>query len=103
MITEIVTFPLPAGCDREGALKLYRQTAEKWASNTDLVRKYYFFDKERCLGGGVYIWRSQDAAVRWHGDDYRNMVRSLYGASPEISIFDVVIDVDPTSGSVTEL
>src|SRR5262249_49847822 len=82
MITEIVTFPLPPGCDREGALKLYRQTAENWARNPDLVRKYYFFDPERGLGGGVYIWRSRDAAGRWHGDDYRNMVRGLYGSAP---------------------
>jgi len=102
MITEIVFFDLPRGTDRAAAMALYRQSAEKWLANPDLVEKFYFFDAARCTGGGVYVWRSREAAARWHGEDYRVMVRSLYGSEPRIQILDTLIRVDPVGGELTE-
>lgn len=82
-------------------MDLYRQSASKWLANPDLVQKYYFFDQEGPTGGGIYIWRSRDAALRWHGEEYRAMVRSLYGAEPQIQILDALLHVDPVLGVVT--
>ncbi len=103
MIVEIVKFELPAGTTRADALALYRKSAPQWLANRDLAQKYYFFDPVRCVGGGVYIWRSREAAERWHGEDYRRMVGSLYGAEPQIEILDALIHVDPSAGALAEL
>lgn len=102
MIIEIVFFDLPPGADRAAALALYRQSAGKWLANPDLVEKFYFFDTAQCLGGGVYVWRSREAASRWRGEDYRETIRSLYGSEPRIQILDALICVDPVGGKVTE-
>ncbi|MGO9772650.1 MAG: hypothetical protein ACLPSW_24480 [Roseiarcus sp.] len=103
MVTEIVFFALPKGTTRADALALYRRTADKWLANPDLVEKYYFFDEERSLGGGVYVWRTREAARRWHGEEYQRMVQSLYGAPPRMQILDALIHVDPIAGRIEEL
>jgi hypothetical protein len=103
MIAEIVDFDLPPGTDRGAALALYRQSAMKWVANPDLIEKFYFFEKSGCVGGGVYFWRSHEAANRWHGEDYRGMVRSLYGSEPRIRILDALMHVDAVAGTCTEL
>ena len=103
MIVEIVFIDLRPGTDRQAALALYRQTAEGWLANPDLIEKYYFFDEARSLGGGVYLWPTREAAERWHGEDYRRMVRSRYGSEPRIQRLDALIHVHPGTSSLTEL
>jgi hypothetical protein len=95
MIVEIVSFDLPPGTTRADALALYRKTAATWLTNKDLLEKYYVFDAENLRGGGIYIWPTREAARHWHGEDYRRMVMSLYGAPPKIQLLDAVIRVDP--------
>jgi hypothetical protein len=57
MPTIALTFiDLPKGTTRSQALEMYRQTAESWRVNGDLIEKYYYFDEDRSIGGGVYIW-----------------------------------------------
>lgn len=102
MITEIVTFALPAGIDREQVARKFRQTAPAWSKNQDLVQKFYFFDAARSLGGGVYVWKTKAAALRWHGEDYRQRIRSLYGSEPAMAYYDTVLVVDNLRGDVTE-
>ena len=94
MVTELVFFPLPRGTTREELLAKYRQTAPAWSQNEDLVQKFYFFDAVNGRGGGVYVWKSKDAAHRWHGDEYRARIRALYGAAPELTCFDTLRVVD---------
>ncbi len=103
MITELVFIDLPRGTARADALSMYRRTAEAWRANTDLVEKYYFFDEAHSVGGGVYIWPSRDEAAKWHGEDYRQKVLSIYGSLPRIQIFDALIHVDPRRGLLQEL
>jgi hypothetical protein len=103
MITELVFIDLPKGTTRSQALAMYRQTAESWRVNTDLVGKYCFFDEERSIGGGVYIWPSRAEAERWHGDAYKEKVLSVYGAPPRIQILDALIHVDPRRGLLQEV
>jgi hypothetical protein len=96
MVTEIVTFGLPPEATRESVLAAFEQTAPTWAENPDLIRKYYVFDGERRLAGGVYLWRERSDAARWHGTQFRARVRELYGAEPEFQIFETPIVVDNT-------
>ena len=102
MIIELVFIELRKGITRDEVMALYRHTAPAWAKNPDLITKYYFFNEERSLGGGVYIWTSKEAALRGHGEEYRARVRELYGSEPRISHFDTMIVVDNILKEVSE-
>ncbi len=101
-VLEWVEFDLPPGTTREAALALYRGTASSWAANPDLLAKTYVYDAATGTGGGLYIWRSREAAARWHGDDYRRMIGERYGSAPRIRLADALLEVadgkvlDPT-------
>jgi len=103
MIITVVTFGLPPSTRRADALALYQGSAPRWASNPDLVEKTYFFSADRSLGGGVYHWRSLEAARRWHGEDYRRQIRERYGSEPRIDMFEAVLHVDTATKAVVEV
>lgn len=102
VITEIVNFDLPRGISREEVLAKYRQTAPAWAKKEDLVRKYYFFDEIKSLGGGVYIWKTMEAALRWHGEEYKARIKSLYGSEVRMTYFDTLLVVDNEGKYISE-
>lgn len=102
MITELVFFDLPRGTTREELMAKYRQTAPAWARNEDLVHKFYFFDAEKSQGGGVYIWKTREAAHRWHGEEYQNRIRALYGSEPTMTYFDTLVIVDNVLKQIAE-
>ena len=102
MITELVFFDLPRGTTREELKAKYTQTAPAWAKNEDLVHKFYFFDAAKCQCGGVYIWKTREAAHRWHGQEYRGRIRALYGSVPTMTYFDTLVVVDNVLKLVTE-
>jgi hypothetical protein len=103
MIIEIVRFDLPPGTDRAKALELYQGSAAAWITNKDLIQKYYFYDETNRQGGGVYIWASREAAQKWHGEEYRAMIRRVYDSIPRIEILDALLHVDPTTGKASTL
>lgn len=100
MITEIVTFELSPDLSREQLLAKYKGTAEKWRQNPDLIHKQYFYDADRHLGGGVYLWKSLEAAKHWHGDAYRKMIQEVYGSQPDCRYLDGCLVVDNLAGLV---
>ena len=102
MITEIVHFDLPKGISRAEVLAKYRQTAPAWSQNEDLVQKYYLFDETKSLGGGVYVWKTMDAARKYHGDEYKARIKELYGSEARITFFDTLLVVDNVSNQVSE-
>jgi len=102
MITVLVSFNLVPGTTRAGALDMYRRSAKKWASNADLIEKYYYFDEQTMSGGGAYIWKNIEAARRWHGPDYVAMVESVYGNAPCIQIMDTLIHIESTTRRIVE-
>jgi hypothetical protein len=59
MITAIVNFRLPAEIDAKKAAELFKGSASKYRGMTGLVRKYYLFDEQNRVGGGVYLWKSR--------------------------------------------
>ncbi len=94
MITEIVTFKLPAGSKREDIIAAFDKTAKIWGENPDLVRKNYLYDAENGVAGGVYLWKEKAHALKWHGDEFRKRVQELYGATPTSQFFETPIVVD---------
>jgi len=88
MITEYVLFMLPRGMTREQVVENYRKTVAKWRANPDLVRKNYIYDGEGGWGGGVYLWKTLEAAKRGHDEAWRQYIRELYGTEPIIRYFD---------------
>jgi len=102
MITETVYFELPEGISREELLAKYRQSASAWSTNEDLAYKYYFFDETKNLGGGVYIWKTLEAAKRWHGAEYKARIKEVYGSEVQITYHDTLLVVDNVSRHVSE-
>ena len=95
MITEIVTFKLPAGMTRAEVLAKYQKTAPVWQTNPDLIQKFYLYDAEQGIGGGVYLWHDRAQAEKWHGAEFRQRVKENYGAEPSSQFFETPIVVDP--------
>ena len=103
MLIEVITFKLPEGMTREELLRNYRETTEKWSKVEALVRKTYLYDAAAGLGGGVYQWKSVEAADHWHGDEWREFVKGLYGHYPEVRRFEVPVVVDNAAKEVVEV
>ena len=100
MITEIVSFKLPDGTTREEVFSAFERTVPTWAENPDLIRKTYLFDAETGVAGGVYLWKEKAHAEKWHGAEYRQKVKDLYGAEPASQFFETPIVVDNRSGEI---
>ncbi|MCW5748389.1 MAG: YdhR family protein, partial [Alphaproteobacteria bacterium] len=62
MIVAIVNFQLPADVTAEQASQLFADSAPKYRAMKGLVRKYYLWDADTHIGGGVYLWESRVAA-----------------------------------------
>ena len=102
MITEVITFKLPAGMTRDQLVDNFRQTAPKWHLNPDLIRKNYLYDAANNLGGGVYLWKSLEDAERWHNEAFRQKVVEVYGSEPTINYYETPIVVDNEFGKITD-
>jgi hypothetical protein len=98
MIVEIVTFELPEGMGREAVLALYQATVPRWQANPELVRKYYLYDGENGLGGGVYLWPSVEAAQAAHDAAWCARAEEMYGAPPRFQYFEAPLIVDNSKG-----
>ena len=102
MMIEVITFALPEGMTREQVIQNYKDTTEKWRGVGDLIRKSYLYDAEARLGGGVYHWKSIEAADHWHGEAWRKFVKELYGSDPVVRRFEVPIVADNEQDKTVE-
>jgi hypothetical protein len=102
MITEIVIFRLPDGMSRDDALAKYRLSMPIWQANPDLIRKAYLFNEASREGGGVYLWKTIDAAKLAHGAAFQERIRSTYGSDPEIRYFETPILIDNAAQEVID-
>jgi hypothetical protein len=100
MITEIVTFKLPTGMTRDEVVANFEKTAPNWRANPDLIRKNYLIDTGKGVAGGVYLWKEQAQAEKWHGEAFRAKVKEIYGSEPEIRCFETPIVVDNVAGVI---
>lgn len=98
MITEIVTFPIPTGMTREEVVELYENSVPGWKANPDLLRKNFLYDPAGGKGGGVYTWKTIEAAKEGHGEAFRARIRDCFGADPEFAYFETPIVIDNEHG-----
>lgn len=94
MITAIVNFRLPAGVDAKGAAELFKGSAPKYRGMKGLVRKYYLFDAEKRIGGGVYLWKTRADAEAVYTPAWQAYIAERYGAPPDIRYFETAVIVD---------
>ena len=100
MITAIVNFKLPDGIDSKKAASLFKGSAPKYRGMKGLVRKYYLFDGEKRIGGGVYLWKSRTDAAALYTPEWIAWATERYGAPPDIRYFETSVIVDNESDKI---
>ena len=98
MITEIVIFDIPDGMTREEVVTNYHRSAPKWRANADLIRKNYLYDADKRRAGGVYLWRSMQAARRAHDAAWLDRVGRTHGSEPIVQYFETPLVADNAIG-----
>jgi hypothetical protein len=101
MIAEPVKFKVPEGMSRDELLASARLTVPGWVANSDLLRKHYLLD-DQGYTYGFYLWKSKAAAKAAHGDAFRARVREKFQCEVEFSYFEVLLNLDNLTGTVTE-
>src|SRR5260370_33035836 len=94
MITSIVNFKLPAAIDGRKATDVFKSSAPKYRAMKGLVRKYYLFDDQNRIGGGVYLWQSRADADAVYTPQWKAHIAGRYGAPPDIRYFETPVVVD---------
>ncbi|MEZ5852108.1 MAG: monooxygenase [Hyphomicrobiaceae bacterium] len=102
MITEIITFTIPDGMTRDDVIANYRRSAPTWRANPDLIRKNYIFDPATRRAGGVYTWRTMEAAMRARGPEWMDRVRRTYGSEPSVQYFETPLLADNAMGETID-
>ncbi|CUH65250.1 hypothetical protein TG4357_01759 [Thalassovita gelatinovora] len=97
MITEIVTFDLPADMSRDDVLARYQATLPRWRANPELIRKTYLYDPDGKRGGGVYLWKTLAAAQAAHDAEWCRMAEDTYGSAPRFDYFEATLFVENES------
>ena len=100
MITAIVNFRLPTDIDAAKAAELFKGSAPKYRGMKGLVRKYYLFDEQSRIGGGVYLWKSRADAEVIYTPQWKADIAERYGAPPDIRYFETAVVVDNESDRI---
>jgi hypothetical protein len=101
MITAIVQFKLPQPLTVAEAEQRFAKSAPSYENLPGLVRKYYLLSEDGQTGGGVYLWETRAAAERVYNAEWRERIRTLYGAEPVIAWFESPTIVDNAAQAQT--
>lgn len=93
MITEIVTFAIPADMPRARVIALFEESAQMWRDHPKLRRKAYLFDAAARVAGGVYSWDTIEDAQEAHGPAFLARVATTFGSTPRFQYFETPIVV----------
>ena len=102
MITAVVQFKLTAGTTLEEAAEIFKSTAPRYLGMAGLIRKNYLFDPETGIGGGCYLFESQNAANAIFNHDWRALIKDKYGAEPDVHFFETPVVVDNVSHEIVD-
>jgi|SRR5215475_164786 len=91
MITEVVTFPIRKDLTREQVVELYKSAVPAPRANPELVHESYLYDAERNRGGGIYVWKTIDAAKRRHDSEWCARMAQIFGGEPTFEYFETPI------------
>lgn len=98
--TAIVTFQLPEGMTEQQARDLYLGSAQTFADMPELTRKYYLFDEETSVGGGVYLWESREAAEALYTPEWRAGLAERLGSMPQVQYFTSPVIIDNATNEI---
>ena len=100
MITALVQIKLPEPMAKDKAQDVFAGTAPKYREVKGLIRKYYLLSEDGATAGGVYLWKSRDAAERLYTDDWKTFIMQKYGTKPSVTYFDSPVIVDNLVGKI---
>jgi len=101
MITVIVNFPAPKGATLESITSAFSSTTPRYEGLPGLIRKYYLFDPEASIAGGVYLWESRAQAEAFYDQAWRDRLTEKYGVPPKINFFESPVIIDNVLEKVT--
>ena len=100
MITALVQIKLPEPMAKDKAKDVFAGTAPKYREVKGLIRKNYLLSEDGASAGGVYLWKSCDAAEKLYTDDWKNFILQKYGTKPSVTYFDSPVIVDNLVGKI---
>jgi hypothetical protein len=103
MITEVVLWRLPDGMSKDDVTAKFRASVPAWQSRPDLIHKAFLFDEKSRQVGGVYLWKTIEAAKEAHGPAFRERIRANFGATPEFQYFETPIVIDNQAKQVVDV
>ena len=100
--TAVVQFNITDGASQDEVIAHIQGAAGKFEGMAGLIRKNFLYDGERGVRGGVYTWESREAAEKVYaeGGPWRQAIRDLCDADPDIAIFETPVIVDNEQGQI---
>jgi hypothetical protein len=99
MITAIVQYRLPPAIDLGACAAHFRSIALGFRTVPGLIRKQFIYAEDG-WAGGVYLWRSREAAEAFYSGPWLQGIRERYGMDPEIKFFETPCITDNSAGAV---
>jgi hypothetical protein len=72
------------------------------AANPGLIRKNYLYDAEKRRAGGVYLWRTMEAARRARDAAWLERARRTYGSEPSVQYLETPLVADNVIGQIID-
>ena len=96
----IVRFPAPAGLTGAKLRAVMEEGVPRYRDLPGLHRKY--FAGNTTHGAGIYEWDSRAAAEAFYDETWRERLRTVYGAVPDVQFFDIhaVVDNDAQTSRI---
>ncbi len=88
----IVRFPAPAGLTGAKLRAVLEDSVPRYQGIPGLHRKYFAGNASH--GGGIYEWESRETAETFYNAAWRERLRTVYGAVPDVQYFDIHAVVD---------
>src|SRR5258707_3386636 len=87
MITTLVQFQLSSPIALAEATRRFEETAPKYKNLPGLIRKYYIRSEDGRIVGGVYLWRTRQAAELLYSAECLQRVEKVYAAKSALTSF----------------
>ena len=102
MITELVTWRLPDSMSKDEVTAKFRASVPAWQGRAELMHKAFLFDEATRRVGGVYLWKTIEAAKEAHGPTFQERIRTNFGATPEFQYYETPIVIDNQAKQVVD-
>lgn len=91
-VLAVVTYNLPPGTDRPTAIQMFRDSIPRYMATEGLLRKNVLYREG--LGGGAYLWESQEAADKAYSEEWTAYMTEKYLHPPTVDFYEMPITMD---------